>query len=136
MAAQMNWQKIRNEFNRLTDVDQLKNEVQRIGNEIRNFDIHVVLSPTAKQRMKGFEKRYSTVMRSLSTYQRQMDREFNRILRQIKSHRTDVEKAVSQQKNKLEKAATGLRKRFGKKAATGTRKRASAKTAKSSRKKA
>ncbi len=136
MAAQVNWQKIRNEFNRLSDVDQLKSEVQRIGAEIRKFDYQSVLSPTAKQRLKTFEKRYTVLMRSISTAQRQMDREFNRILRQIKSHRTDVTKAVSFQRNKLEKAATGLRKRFSKKTTGATRKRASTKTAKSSRKKA
>ncbi len=141
MTGQVNWDKIRSEINRLTDVDQLKSEVQRIGTEIRKFDFHTVLSPAAQTKMKKFEKRYATLMRSISQAQRQMDREFNRILRQIKTHRTDIEKTVSQQKTKLEKASLGLRKRFTKKAAGkatpgAARKRASSKTVKAVRKKA
>jgi hypothetical protein len=142
MTGQMNWQKIRNEINRLTDVDKLKDEVHRIGTEIRKFDFHTVLSPSAQQKMKKFEKRYSHLMRSISKAQRQMDREINRVLRQIKVHRADVDKAVTQQKTKLEKASKVLRKRFAKRAAGrkttagSTRKRASAKTAKVSRKRA
>jgi predicted nucleic acid-binding Zn-ribbon protein len=141
MTGQLNWQKIRTEINRLTDVEQLKSEVQRIGSEIRKFDFQAVLSPAAQQKLKKFEKRYTTLMRSISQAQRQMDREFNRVLRNIKTHRSDVEKAVAQQKTKLEKTASGLRKRFSKKSAGkatpgASRKRGSSKTAKSSRKKA
>lgn len=141
MNTQVNWQKIRTEINRLSDVDQLKTEVQRIGNEIRKFDFHAVLSPAAQVKMKKFEKRYATLMRSISQAQRQMDREFNRVLRQLKTRRTEVEKAVSQQKMKLEKASVGLRKRFSakpaRKASPGAgRKRASSKTVKANRKKA
>jgi len=141
MTNQVNWQKIRTEINRLTDVEQLKSEVQRIGAEIRKFDFHTVLSPAAQQKMKKFEKRYTTLMRSISQAQRQMDREYSRILRQIKSHRSDIEKVVTQQKNKLEKASLTFRKRFTKKAAGkatpgATRKRGSSKTAKTTRKKA
>jgi hypothetical protein len=141
MTTQVNWQKIRTEINRLTDVEQLKSEVQRIGAEIRKFDFHTVLSPAAQQKLKRFEKRYNTLLRSIAQAQRQMDREFNRILRNIKSHRTDVEKAVTQQKTKLEKASMGFRKRFSKKAAGkatpgASRKRGSSKTTKTTKKKA
>jgi len=141
MTSQLNWQKIRAEIDRLTDVDKLKNEVQRIGTEIRKFDFHTVLSPAAQQKMKKFEKRYTRLMRSISQAQRQIDREVNRVLRNIKVQRADMEKVVVQQKSKLEKASLGLRKRFSKKA-TGkatpgaSRKRASAKTATRKRKKA
>src|SRR4051794_15910781 len=63
MSAQASWQRIRNEFQRLTDVDQLKSEVHRIGNEIRKFDFHTVLSPSAQARVKSFERRYAELMR-------------------------------------------------------------------------
>lgn len=141
MTGQVNWQKIRTEFNRLTDVENLKNEVQRIGAEIRNFDFHAVLSPAANQKVKMFEKRYTVLMRSLSQAQRQVDREFNRVLRQIKEHRAGVDKVVKEQKDKLETAAADFRKRFSKKAAgtkstkTATRKKTAAKKAKTTRRK-
>ena len=114
MTPQINWQKIRNEFNRLSDVENLKSEVQRIGTEIRKFDFHTVLSPAAAAKVKAFEKRYATLMRTISQGQRQMDREFNRILREIKGRRAVVNKMVREQKNKLEKVSTDLRKRWAK----------------------
>lgn len=133
MTSQVNWQKIRTEINRLADVDKLKSEVQRIGTEIRNFDFQSMLSPAAQAKMKKFEKRYSGLMRSISQAQRQMDREFNRILRQIKVRRADVDKVVSEQKDKLEKASMDLRKKFSSKASArptaSPRKRTSRKTA-------
>jgi hypothetical protein len=117
MNTQVNWKKIRNEFQRLADVEQLKGEVARIGTEIRNFDYHSVLSPNAQTKVKKFEKRYTDLMRTLHQAQRQMDREFSKLLRQIKVQRSDVNRVVAQQKGKLEKTAMVLKKRFTKKAA-------------------
>lgn len=114
MNTQVNWQRIRSELQRLADVDKLKDEVQRIGTEIRNFDFHSVLSPAAQVKVKTFEKRYTDLMRNLHQAQRQVDREMNRILRNIKVHRTDVSKAVTQQKQKLEKVSADFKKRFAK----------------------
>lgn len=108
MNTQASWQKIRNEFTRLTDVDQLKTEVQRIGNELRKFDFHTVLSPSAQTRVKKFERRYAELMRTMQTAQRQVDREFNKIMRQMKERRGMVSKVMTQQKTKL----NTLRKQF------------------------
>lgn len=139
MNTQVNWKKIRGEFQRLADVDTLKSEVQRIGNEIRKFDFHTVLSPAAQAKVKNFEKRYAELMRTIHQAQRQVDREFNKLLRQIKVHRADVSKVVNEQKTKLEKASVLMKKRFTKKAAgpvrtAGTPKRKKATTARKRRK--
>lgn len=117
MNTQVNWKKIRNELQRLTDVEKLKTEVHRIGQELRKFDFHSVLSPAAQTKVKTFEKRYADLMRTIHQAQRQMDREFNRILRQINVHRDDVSKVVDEQKTKLEKVSVDLQKRFSKKSA-------------------
>ena len=124
MSTQVNWQKIRSEFQRLADVEKLKTEVHRIGREIRTFDYHAVLSPSAQAKVKNFEKRYSELMRNIQQAQRHMDREFNRVLRQIHVHRSDVRKAVAQQKSKLEKVSTDLRRRFAKRSAAAATKTA------------
>lgn len=128
MSTQANWQKIRNEFSRLTNVDELRSEVHRIGTELRKFDFHSVLSPTAKARVKMFERRYAELMRTMQQAQRQVDREFNRILRQIKAQQTTVNKVVYQQKAKLND--------LGKKFAAGSKKmkKAGPKKAKTSKK--
>jgi hypothetical protein len=137
MTTQVNWKKIRTELQRLADVDKLKSEVSRIGAEIRKFDFHTVLSPAAQTKVKNFEKRYAELMRTIHQAQRQMDREFNKILRQIKTHRSDVGKVVDEQKAKLEKVSKQMKKRFTKKAAgpvrtagNPTRKRATARKSK------
>lgn len=121
MNTQVNWKKIREELQRFADVEKLKSEVQRIGTEIRNFDYQAMLSPAAKAKVKGFEKRYAELLRNLHQAQRQMDREFNKVLRQIKGHRSDVEKVVAQQRTKLERASKDLKKRFAKKVGTKVR---------------
>lgn len=134
MNAQVSWKKIRTELQRLADVDKLKTEVTRIGNEIKNFDFHSVLSPSAAAKVKNFEKRYSELMRTLHQAQRQVDREFNKVLRQIKVHRSDVNKVVAQQKTKLEKASQVLKKRFSKKAVSRPAPVRKAKAARSTKK--
>ncbi len=134
MSTQASWQRIRNEFQRLTDVDQLKTEVHRIGNELRKFDFHTVLSPSAQARVKSFERRYAELMRTMQQAQRQVDREFNKILRQIKTQRGTVTKVMTQQKNKLDllrkklsKGTTTMKKTAAKRATSkksaGTKKR-------------
>lgn len=124
MTSQVNWQKIRNEFQRLTDIDELKSEVQRIRNELAKFDFQSVLSPAATAKVKAFEKRYTVLMRTISKAQRQVDREVNRIMRQIKVHRNDVSKVMTEQKSKLETLSNDFRKRF-----VANKKNAAAKTA-------
>ncbi len=116
MNTQLNWKKIRDEIQRLAHVETLQAEVQRIGSEIRKFDFHTVLSPTAKLKVKSFEKRYAVLMRTIQQTQRQMDREFNRLVRQIKVHRSDVSKVVAKQKITLAKKSKEMKKRFASKA--------------------
>lgn len=112
MIPQLNWKKIKTDLNRYANVDQLKTDVQRIGGEIRNFDYQKVLTPSAQQRVKAFEKRYNTMMRTLHQAQRQIDREFNRLLRQVNIQRKDVNKLVAEQRDKLEKLSADFRSRF------------------------
>ncbi len=146
MNTQVNWQKIRKEFSRITDVESLKAEMQKIRKELSKFDLQAVLSPAAQQKVKAFEKRYATLMRTIHQAQRQVDREFNRILREIKVRRADVDKVVTEQKSKLEKASNELRKYWAKTASSkgstkkagpaATTKKRAAKTTRKSKKKA
>lgn len=139
MNTQVNWQKIRKEFSRITDVESLKTEMQKIRKELSKFDLQAVLSPAAKEKVKSFEKRYSTLMRTIHQAQRQVDREFNRILREIKVRRADVDKVVTQQKSKIEAASNELRKRWARTASsakTSPKKKRATGTARKSKKKA
>jgi hypothetical protein len=140
VAPQVNWSKLLSELNKIADVDRLKSEVQRIGNEIRKFDINAHLSPTARERLKVVESKYQEVSKTLNRTQRQVDREFNRILRNLKGQRARAEKrielvkvAAKKQKTKLEKASTQLKARLmkaasqKKKSKAGTKRKKTAK---------
>lgn len=104
--ATINWEKIKAEIQKLTDVDYLSTELNRIANELKKFDVNAYLSPTAKTRLKDLEKRYSELLKGISKQQRQFDREFNKVVRSLKTHKTDIEKKlkVVQAKAKTQKA--------------------------------
>lgn len=113
--AQINWSKMKSELSKYADLEKLKGEVNRLGQELRKFDIHAHLSPTAKQRLKTVEDRYHEISKSLAKAQRQVDREVSRVLRQIKTQRAKAEKSLTQvktmakaQRKKLEKASTHI----------------------------
>lgn len=136
--AEINWSKIKGELNKFTDLNHLKSEVHRLSKEISKFDIQAHLSPTAKARLKKVESRYQEISKTLGKTQRQVDREVNKVIRQIKEQRARAEKgldvlktAAKGQRNRLEKAkdmiksrvaqATGAKKaRKGKKKSTKT----------------
>jgi hypothetical protein len=129
VAPQVNWSKLLNELNKIADVERLKTEVRRIGQEIRKFDINAHLSPTARERLKTVEGKYHEITKTLSRTQRQVDREFNRVLRNLKTQKNKAEKglevvkaAARTQKRRLEKASADIRERVLK-AANGRVKR-------------
>jgi hypothetical protein len=110
MAVQLNldWNKIRQEINRLSDINVIKSEVHKVRDEIKNFDYQSYLSPTAKKRVKDVEKRYNKLMKTVGSAQRQLDREFNKLIRQIQTHRDTAQsridalkKLAEEQKSKL-----------------------------------
>lgn len=125
--AQINWTKLKGEINKFADLEHLKTEVQRLTKEISKFDIHAHLSPSAKARLKKVEARYVEVSKTLGKTQRQVDREVNRVIRQIKAQRSRAEKgldmlkaAAQGQSKRLEKARDMFKARVAQ--ATGTKK--------------
>lgn len=121
MNPQVNWQKIKSELNKLADVTKLSDELRKVANEIRNFDFHTVLTPQAQERVKAFEKRYGEILKTVHQAQRQVDREVNKILRQVKTHSIladgrleSLRKVAHQGTQKLSKVAEDLRSRLSK----------------------
>lgn len=146
MSIQINWNKIRNEVTRLSDVNVLKSEVQKISDDVRNFDYQKILSPNAKKKVKEFEKKYTKVMKSVQSAQRQVDREFNKIVRQVQEKRQTAEQQIEKlrglaetQKQKIDsfiKAKTAKAKTKGSSKSTSKKKTAAKKTGTSKTKKA
>ena len=137
MNPQLNWQKLKSELNKLTDVGRLKEDLQKIATEIRKFDFHTVLSPDAQERVKTFEKKYADLIKTVHQAQRQVDREVNKIIRQVKGHRLladvklqDIRRVAFDQRDKLSKATQDLRKRLAKVSKKKTTKKRTSRKAK------
>jgi len=137
MNPQVNWQKLKGELNKLTDVAKLKQDLQKIATEIRKFDFHTILTPDAKERVKAFEKKYAELIKTIHQAQRQVDREVNKILRQVKGSAIladgrleNIRRVAFDQKDRLTKITKDLRKRFGKTTKKGKRKTTGTKKAK------
>jgi uncharacterized phage infection (PIP) family protein YhgE len=137
MPIQLNldWNKI----NRLSDLEVLKSEIQKVRDEVKHFDYQAYISPTAQKKVKDFEKRYNKLMKTVGSAQRQLDREFNKLIRQVQKHRDTAEDRIDQlkiladeQKNKIEKMASTITSKVTK----TTRKAPAKKTAKRAVKKA
>lgn len=120
MNPQVNWQKLKGELNKLTDVARLKHDLQKIATEIRKFDFHTVLTPQAQERVKVFEKKYAHLIKTVHQAQRQVDREVNKIIRQVKGHRLladvkleSIRRVAHDQRERLTKVTEDFRKRLG-----------------------
>lgn len=67
---------LKKEFVRLTDVEELKKELNRLAAEIRAFDLSTAI-PTA-QRVR-LEKRYRELKKVLTDLQKRVDRSFAKV---------------------------------------------------------
>lgn len=116
MQFDLNIRKVKEEIQKLGDLGYVKSEIRRFADEVRNFDVHMKLSPSARKRLKELESRYETWVRSLSKAQKQLDREFSKAVRNIKKTHAEVQKrfdsarrAASKNKSKIVKASNGLK---------------------------
>ncbi len=88
MANVIDWNKIRSELNKMGNLEKIKAELKKIGDELSHGDYHSILTPAAMARVKRVEKKYSALVKSAHKAQVQLDREVNRILRQVKSYKS------------------------------------------------
>lgn len=114
---------IREELQKLTDVEYLKKELSRAANEIRKFDVDKLnLSPEAKSKLRKVEKRFHEVVDRLRVMEKQVDSEVNKIIVILKKTRKDAE---SRFRVFAKSGRTATKKTSSKKA---TRKKATKKT--------
>jgi len=117
MNYELDWNKIKKELNKFTDVDRLQDEVKKIKTEIKKFDVNTVLSSGNQARLKQLEGKYGNLMKSIHRAQRQFDLEFNKLLRRFKTTQTEAKKTLKnvrglaeEQKVKFDKASKAIRK--------------------------
>jgi Skp family chaperone for outer membrane proteins len=75
---------LKKELTRLADVDMLKKELSRLAGEIKDFDVHVALSPQAKSRLTKLEKRFRELMKRLARLQKEVDRSLAKFVKLVR----------------------------------------------------
>jgi hypothetical protein len=85
---------IKKEIGKLTDLDYLKAELNRIAVEIKKFDVHVSLTPQTKDKLDQLEKRFRDVLKTINQMQSQVDREIVKFMKVVKKTRLDAEKKL------------------------------------------
>ncbi len=90
---------IREELQKLTDVEYLKKELSRAAKEIRNFDIDKMnVSPEAKAKLHKLEKRFKEAVKKLRVMEKQVDAEVNKYIVILKKFRAKTAAKTSKKK--------------------------------------
>lgn len=125
---------LKKELSRLTDVDYLKKELNRIAGEIKKFDVHITLTPQAKETMTQLEKRFRDLLNRLSDLQKQVDSNLVKFKKIVTKTQNEAGKKIRVSMGLNKKKATS-KKAASKKSGNKTTKKTSSKTAKTSGKK-
>lgn len=133
MAKAIDWNKIRNELNKMANLDKITSELKKVRAELSHGDFHSILTPSALARVKRVEKKYSDLVKRAHKAQLQIDREVNRIMRQVKSYNSitkiklqDVKDIAEAQKKTFLKSVKAKVKQHKAKTKTGKKKPSSA----------
>jgi hypothetical protein len=83
---------IKEELQKLTDVEYLKKELSRAAKEIKNFDVDKLnLSPEAKAKLKTLEARFNELVDRLRVLEKQVDTEVHKFMVILKKTKADAE---------------------------------------------
>jgi predicted nuclease with TOPRIM domain len=67
---------VKKEFKRLTDVGELKNELNRLASEIKKFDLTAAIPAAQRTRL---EKRYRQLKKRMTELQKSVDKTFAKV---------------------------------------------------------
>lgn len=116
---------LKKELSRLTDINYLKKELGRIAGDVRKevkkFDVHVHLTPQAKERIENLEARFNEVLKALRDLQKQVDSNLDRFVSMVRK-RTGVKSRKSAKKSATRKKSVRPKKAGQKTKPTTSRK--------------
>jgi predicted nuclease with TOPRIM domain len=98
---------LKKEFVRLTDVQELKKELNRLSAEIRKFDLSTAIPSSQRARV---DKRYRELKKRLSELQSRIDLSFAKVtsfVRQAAGRSTSKAKSTSKKKTSRKVASKG-----------------------------
>ncbi len=109
---------LKKEFKRLTDVGELKNEMNRLASEIKKFDLTSAIPVAQRTR---FEKRYRQLKKRMAELQTSVDKTFAKVTALVRrsgpAKKVSNRKAVRKTSSKSVKKA-GAKKTMSRKKAT------------------
>lgn len=107
---------LKKELGRLTDINYLKKELNRIASEVKKFDVHLNLTPHAKERLEQLEKRFREAVKSLQHLQKQLDSNVERIMKSVRGTNAKAARAKDKKTGRKKTSArkTSARKSTGK----------------------
>ena len=82
---------LKKEFKRLTDVGELKSELNRLASEIKKFDLTTAIPPAQRTRL---EKRYRQLKKRMTELQKSVDKTFAKVTALVRRSGT-AKKATS-----------------------------------------
>ncbi len=110
MNKDFSWDKLKTEVSKYTDVAKIRQELHRITEEIKKFEVADSLSPSAKKKLQSFEKKYAELSRSITRTQRQVDRKLSKLMRKLLAKKKEAESALHLVRVAAEKGADDLKK--------------------------
>ena len=112
---------LKKEFVRLTDVNELKKELNRLAAEIRKFDLSTAIPAAQRTRI---EKRYRELKKTLTQLQKRVDSNFAKVSSFVRQAANQTGRATASAKKTSRTAAgkTTARKKAAPKTSAKTRK--------------
>ncbi len=90
------------EFSKLTHVETLKSEVNRLASDIKARATAKVLDPKTYKTLKKIETEYDQLKKNFAQVQNQVDVEMNKAAKAFKQYSGHIEKALSKYKAKYQ----------------------------------
>lgn len=110
---------LKKEFVRLTDVNELKKELNRLAAEIRKFDLSTAIPAAQRTRL---EKRYRELKKTLTQLQKRVDSNFAKVSSFVRQAANQTGRATAKKTSRKAAGKTTSRKKVAKKTSASTRK--------------
>lgn len=108
----MNTETLKKEFKRLTDVAELKKELNRLASEIRQFDFTTAIPASQRSRV---EKRYRELRATLAQLQQRLDSSFSKVSSLLRRQKATAKKSSKKKAPTRKKAAAKAGQKTGQK---------------------
>lgn len=107
MNSSFKLSQIRDELLKIKDFESLKVEVKKLLAEIEKFDLKKAIP---EDKVKFIEKKYKTLMSRIQTVQLQVEKDFDKALKNINSKKNEAVKMINEYKSTVLKQRGDLEK--------------------------